>query len=82
MRARCRKRAGDSWSEGTATTPGTDNSFPAQLSRRLTRGWIVNQGISGNRLLTDEIGDRYPAHGQDIEPEQDRPDAVLLADMI
>lgn len=48
---------GDSWIEGAFTTPGTDNSFPAQLSRRLTRGWIVNQGISGNRLLTDEIGD-------------------------
>lgn len=48
---------GDSWIEGAATTPGTDNSFPAQLSRRLDHGWIVNQGISGNRLLTDEIGD-------------------------
>ncbi|MCH5673262.1 GDSL-type esterase/lipase family protein [Streptomyces gilvus] len=48
---------GDSWIEGAATTPGTDNSFPSQLGRRLTRGWIVNQGISGNRLLTDEIGD-------------------------
>ncbi|MGI5453971.1 GDSL-type esterase/lipase family protein [Streptomyces sp. CA-249302] len=48
---------GDSWIEGAATTPGADNSFPARLSRRLTRGWIVNQGISGNRLLTDEIGD-------------------------
>ncbi|MCX5420081.1 GDSL-type esterase/lipase family protein [Streptomyces sp. NBC_00078] len=48
---------GDSWIEGAATTPGTDNSFPSQLGRRLDRGWIVNQGISGNRLLTDEIGD-------------------------
>ncbi|MEU3335981.1 GDSL-type esterase/lipase family protein [Streptomyces sp. NPDC006668] len=48
---------GDSWIEGAFTTPGTDNSFPSQLGRRLTRGWIVNQGISGNRLLSDEIGD-------------------------
>ena len=48
---------GDSWIEGAATTPGTDNSFPAQLGRRLTRGWIVNQGISANRLLTDAVGD-------------------------
>ncbi|CAL9315908.1 GDSL-type esterase/lipase family protein [Streptomyces sp. SudanB182_2057] len=47
---------GDSWIEGAATTPGLDNSFPAQLGRRLTRGWIVRQGISGNRLLTDEVG--------------------------
>lgn len=52
---------GDSWIEGAATTPGADNSFPSQLSRRLTRGWIVNQGISGNRLLTDEIGERLLA---------------------
>src|SRR6059058_6301977 len=48
---------GDSWIEGAATTPGTDNSFPGQLSRRLKRGWTVNAGISGNRLLTDEIGE-------------------------
>jgi lysophospholipase L1-like esterase len=48
---------GDSWIEGAAITPGTDNSFPAQLGRRLTRGWIVNQGISANRLLTDGVGD-------------------------
>jgi lysophospholipase L1-like esterase len=52
---------GDSWIEGAATTPGTDSSFPAQLSRRLTRGWIVNQGISGNRLLNDEIGEHLLA---------------------
>lgn len=47
---------GDSWIEGMATTPGTGSSFPAQLDRRLTDGWIVAPGISGNRLLTDEIG--------------------------
>ncbi|MEU9474956.1 GDSL-type esterase/lipase family protein [Streptomyces sp. NPDC048191] len=52
---------GDSWIEGAATTPGQDNSFPSQLGRRLTRGWIVNQGISGNRLLTDEIGEHLLA---------------------
>ncbi|WP_371581001.1 GDSL-type esterase/lipase family protein [Streptomyces sp. NBC_01314] len=47
---------GDSWIEGMATTPGTGSSFPAQLGHRLTDGWIVATGISGNRLLTDEIG--------------------------
>lgn len=52
---------GDSWIEGMNTTPGTGSSFPAQLNRRLTRGWIVNQGISANRLLTDEIGDHLLA---------------------
>ncbi|MCX5556887.1 GDSL-type esterase/lipase family protein [Streptomyces sp. NBC_00038] len=58
---------GDSWLEGAFTTPGTDSSFPAQLSRRLARGWIVNHGISGNRLLTDEIGDHLLARvGHDV----------------
>ncbi|MEU6142287.1 GDSL-type esterase/lipase family protein [Streptomyces sp. NPDC047081] len=52
---------GDSWVEGAFTTPGADNSFPAQLSRRLTRGWIVNQGISGNRLLIDGNGEHLLA---------------------
>ncbi|MEU8688918.1 GDSL-type esterase/lipase family protein [Streptomyces sp. NPDC048665] len=52
---------GDSWIEGAATTPGLDNSFPSQLGRRLPHGWIVNQGISGNRLLTDQIGERLLA---------------------
>ncbi|MGQ4387378.1 GDSL-type esterase/lipase family protein [Streptomyces sp. SAS_270] len=52
---------GDSWIEGAFTTPGADNSFPGQLDRRLTRGWIVNTGISGNRLLTDEIGEHLLA---------------------
>jgi lysophospholipase L1-like esterase len=52
---------GDSWIEGAATTPGTDNSFPAQLSRRLQHGWIVNAGISGNRLLTDAVGEHLLA---------------------
>ncbi|MBZ4324169.1 GDSL-type esterase/lipase family protein [Streptomyces huiliensis] len=48
---------GDSWLEGAGTTPGADARFPDHLNRRLTRGWVVNQGISGNRLLTDEIGE-------------------------
>lgn len=52
---------GDSWIEGAATTPGADNSFPSQLGRRLDRGWIVNQGISGNRLLTDNVGEHLLA---------------------
>ncbi|MGW2424583.1 GDSL-type esterase/lipase family protein [Streptomyces sp. NPDC001709] len=56
---------GDSWIAGAFTTPGADNSFPGQLTRRLTRGWIVNQGISGNRLLTDEIGDHLLARIDD-----------------
>ncbi|WP_030596538.1 GDSL-type esterase/lipase family protein [Streptomyces fulvoviolaceus] len=55
---------GDSWIEGAATTPGADNSFPAQLGRRLAQGWIVNQGLSGNRLLSDQIGEHLLARIQ------------------
>ncbi|MEV0259281.1 GDSL-type esterase/lipase family protein [Streptomyces sp. NPDC050732] len=53
---------GDSWFEGTGTTPDTDHRFPDLLNDRLraagSRGWVVNQGLSANRLLTDEIGER------------------------
>ncbi|MEU9143947.1 GDSL-type esterase/lipase family protein [Streptomyces sp. NPDC048349] len=47
---------GDSWFEGVGTSTGTNQRFPNQLNRRLDRGWVVNQGIGGNRLLTDEVG--------------------------
>ncbi|MFF1713101.1 GDSL-type esterase/lipase family protein [Streptomyces sp. NPDC058268] len=52
---------GDSWFEGTGTTPDTDHRFPDLLNDRLraagSEGWVVNQGLSANRLLTDEIGE-------------------------
>ncbi|MEU6122488.1 GDSL-type esterase/lipase family protein [Streptomyces sp. NPDC047123] len=52
---------GDSWFEGTGTTPDTDRRFPDLLNERLRaaghRGWVVNQGLSANRLLTDEVGE-------------------------
>ncbi|MGV9884692.1 GDSL-type esterase/lipase family protein [Streptomyces sp. NPDC003006] len=52
---------GDSWFEGTGTTTDTDRRFPDLLNQRLrdagSDGWVVNQGLSANRLLTDEIGE-------------------------
>uniref|UniRef100_UPI0006EBB061 GDSL-type esterase/lipase family protein n=2 Tax=Streptomyces TaxID=1883 RepID=UPI0006EBB061 len=52
---------GDSWFEGTGTTNDTDHRFPDLLNDRLRAaghpGWVVNQGLSANRLLTDEIGE-------------------------
>ncbi|MEU6996208.1 GDSL-type esterase/lipase family protein [Streptomyces sp. NPDC046465] len=52
---------GDSWFEGTGSTPDTDHRFPDLLNDRLraagSSGWVVNQGLSANRLLTDEIGE-------------------------
>ena len=48
---------GDSWFEGVGTTPDTNRRSVDFLNRRLRRGWILNQGIAGNRLLRDEIGE-------------------------
>ncbi|PZG16576.1 SGNH/GDSL hydrolase family protein [Nonomuraea aridisoli] len=48
---------GDSWFEGVGSTTGADNRSVDFLNRRLQHGWVVNQGISGNRLLKDEVGE-------------------------
>ncbi|PRY31841.1 GDSL-type esterase/lipase family protein [Pseudosporangium ferrugineum] len=48
---------GDSWFEGVGTTPGADRRSVDLLNRRLDRGWVVNQGLSGNRLLVDGVGE-------------------------
>lgn len=47
---------GDSWFEGGGTSTGSNRRFPNLLNRRLDRGWVVNQGLGGNRLLTDGVG--------------------------
>ncbi len=50
---------GDSITDGTRSTPDTNNRFPDQLMRRLqadarTRNVaVLNQGIAGNRLLSE-----------------------------
>lgn len=48
---------GDSWFEGVGSTIGANRRSVDVLNRRLERGWVVNQGIAGNRLLHDEIGE-------------------------
>jgi GDSL-like Lipase/Acylhydrolase family len=48
---------GDSWFEGVGSTTGANNRSVDFLNRRLKRGWVVNQGIAGNRLLVDEVGE-------------------------
>ncbi|WP_454195072.1 GDSL-type esterase/lipase family protein [Nocardia sp. Marseille-Q1738] len=48
---------GDSWFEGVGTTLSANRRSVDFLNARLERGWVVNQGISGNRLLTREIGE-------------------------
>lgn len=47
---------GDSWFEGVGTTMSANRRSVDVLNSRLDRGWAVNQGIAGTRLLTNEIG--------------------------
>lgn len=53
---------GDSITDGATSTPDTDSSWPSRLARRLLANKstaniaIVNEGISGNRLLADGMG--------------------------
>ncbi len=53
---------GDSITDGAASTPNTDRSWPSQLAQRLAANpatahiAVVNEGISGNRVLRDGAG--------------------------
>ncbi|MER6352564.1 SGNH/GDSL hydrolase family protein [Streptomyces sp. NPDC001634] len=53
---------GDSLTDGTGSSPGTNHRWPDRLSERLRalpasrRPGILNAGISGNRLLLDGVG--------------------------
>ena len=53
---------GDSITDGARSTPDTNNSWPALLAARLRANkataniGVVNEGIGGNRLLTDATG--------------------------
>jgi lysophospholipase L1-like esterase len=53
---------GDSITDGATSTPDADRSWPSQLARRLSANKatadfaIINEGISGNRLINDGAG--------------------------
>jgi lysophospholipase L1-like esterase len=51
---------GDSITDGTRSTPGTNNRWPNELARRLAAQKIslgvLNEGIAGNRVLCDGAG--------------------------
>jgi lysophospholipase L1-like esterase len=53
---------GDSITDGATSTPDTNSSWPSQLAQRLlankatAKVAIVNEGISGNRVLSDGPG--------------------------
>ncbi|WP_068922736.1 SGNH/GDSL hydrolase family protein [Planobispora rosea] len=60
---------GDSWFEGVGSTIGANNRSVDFLNRRLSRGWVVNQGIAGNRLLRDGVGEHALARfDRDVLP--------------
>ncbi|MFJ2666809.1 GDSL-type esterase/lipase family protein [Nocardia fluminea] len=48
---------GDSWFEGVGTTLSANRRSVDVLNARLTSGWVVNNGIAGNRLTGEEIGE-------------------------
>ncbi len=48
---------GDSWFEGVGSTADANHRSVDFLNRRLRHGWVVNQGIAGNRLLRDGVGE-------------------------
>ncbi|WP_439379157.1 GDSL-type esterase/lipase family protein [Amycolatopsis lexingtonensis] len=50
---------GDSITDGWSSTPNTDSRWPDFLARRLPGRAVVNQGISGNRILQDAFSG-YP----------------------
>ena len=51
---------GDSITDGTNSTPGANHRWPDVLSRRLAAAGsplaVLNEGISGNRVLSDRMG--------------------------
>ena len=53
---------GDSITDGARSTVDTNNTWPAQLAARLAANKataniaVVNEGIGGNRVLTDAVG--------------------------
>lgn len=51
---------GDSITDGTRSTPNTNNRWPDQLARRLgaqhMKMGVLNEGIAGNRVLCDGAG--------------------------
>ncbi len=64
---------GDSITDGTASTPDTNNRYPNLLARLLEdargklRMSVLNQGISGNRVLTHSV-----TGGQNVQARFDR----------
>ncbi|MEU9028619.1 SGNH/GDSL hydrolase family protein [Streptomyces sp. NPDC048383] len=75
---------GDSLTDGAASTPGADNRYPDQLSRRLSAEGrprpVLNAGIGGNRVLSDSacFGEKATTRFQHDVLEQTRVGTVIV----
>lgn len=73
---------GDSITDGLRSTVGENRRYPNVLARRLNaesaRFGVVNQGISGNRVLNDVVGPAAPSRFQRDVLEQSGVTAVLV----
>jgi lysophospholipase L1-like esterase len=56
------RRTGGGCTDGARSTPDTDNRWPDRLAERLSQApehgavAVVNEGIGGNRVLSDGMG--------------------------
>ncbi len=73
---------GDSITDGAASTPDADHRWPDFLAERLqeagARVAVLNQGISGARVLRDRMGDNALARFDRDVLSQPRADTVIL----
>jgi lysophospholipase L1-like esterase len=72
---------GDSITDGVGSTPDTNHRYPNYLARRLqsTGNYsVVNQGISGNRVLSDVVGPSARSRFRRDAVQQSGASAVII----
>lgn len=73
---------GDSITDGLRSTVGENRRYPDALARRLNATGmpfgVVNQGISGNRVLNDVVGPAAPSRFERDVLEQSGASAVIV----
>jgi len=73
---------GDSITDGDSSTPNENNRWPDVLAERLVAAGsdlaVLNEGISGARILRDRMGDNALARFEDDVLSHPRADTVVL----
>jgi lysophospholipase L1-like esterase len=78
---------GASITDGTASTPNTNQRWPDDLARRLIHRYgprevaVLNEGIAGNRSIFDAIGQNGPARFDRDVVAQEGVKFVVVADL-